>query len=329
MNNIAVAVAVFVTAFAGVAAPAAAGPKKKPRPLPAPVATPPPAPAPEEAKLPPPPPPEPVVVKQAKRDERKTLRLAVYELKAEGVDPRVARIVGEAVVAELRKLQHVSVVSMDEVRAMLDMEAQKQIVGCSDESCAAEIAEALGVDGIVIGNLAVIAGQRVFGLRRIDQREAKTLGQVSQRLDDAGGEEFLAAIGPAVAQLFAEFPLRAGVERGVPKAVGMRLNPPPLPPAVFWTVAGTTAAVGVTTAAVLGVNVATWRQNTVKLANATASNPADGRELKSEQDLIDQTFWASLALGSGVALGTGAATVVALFTDWNGYGNDAAAAAPQ
>ena len=63
---------------------------------------------------------------------RKALRIAVYDLQLDGVDERVGHVVTDALVDELRKLQKVSVVSMVEVRAMLDVEAQKQLVGCSD-----------------------------------------------------------------------------------------------------------------------------------------------------------------------------------------------------
>src|SRR5207253_3240205 len=87
-------------------------------------------------------------------------RIAVYDFELSGIDKRVGRVVTDATVAELRKLQGVSVVGMDEVRAALDMEAQKQLVGCSSESCVAEIAEALGVDGVVIGQLAQVGDEK-------------------------------------------------------------------------------------------------------------------------------------------------------------------------
>jgi hypothetical protein len=316
-----VALAAALSLIAGLATPAAAAPKRakaKTTATPPPPDPPPEPPAPPPPEPPAPPPPEPT---KEPAKERKALRVAVYELKIEGVDPRVGTIVTDAIVAELRKLQRVSVVSMDEVRAMLDLEAQKQLVGCAQESCAAEIAEALGVDGVVIGNLANVGDENVFGLRRIDQLEARTLGQVSRRLTAAGGEEFLAAVGPAIEELFPGFPLRPGFERGVAKEVALRLNPPPLPPIVFWSTAGTTAVVGVAALGALGLNVKTWADNSGRLENATSQRIA-ATDVKAEQELIDQTFWASVVLGGGVAVGTASSVVVALFTDWKGYGED-------
>ena len=58
----------------------------------------------------------------------------------------------DSLLAELRKLERVSVIGMDEVRAMLDIEAQKQALGCDDdEGCLAEIAGALGAPADIIG----------------------------------------------------------------------------------------------------------------------------------------------------------------------------------
>src|SRR5262249_9623260 len=83
-----------------------------------------------EAPPPPAPAPEP-----PKEPARKIERVAVYDLEVTDVEPRVARIVTDSVVAELRKLNGLSVVSMDEVRAMLQHESNKQLLGCTDASC--------------------------------------------------------------------------------------------------------------------------------------------------------------------------------------------------
>jgi hypothetical protein len=53
------------------------------------------------------------------------LRLAVWPLEANGFEPWVMRLLDESLLAELRKRQRVSVVGMDEIRQVLDFEAQK------------------------------------------------------------------------------------------------------------------------------------------------------------------------------------------------------------
>ena len=251
--------------------------------------------------------------------DRKALRLAVYELKVDGIDERLGRVVTDAVVLELRKLQRVSVVSMDEVRAMLDVETQKQLSGCSEDSCLSEIADSLGVDGVVIGSLSAIGTEHIFGLRRIDQREGRALGQVTRRLVPEGGEEFLAAIGPAVEELFAEFELRPGAVRGVPPEVALRLNPPPLPPWVFWTTTATAAALTAATAAGLGINLVLQAQVIEKQGLAlTTSVP--GTELNTLRGQNDAAATATVVAGLAAGVVGLAAAGVSLFTDWTGAG---------
>ena len=63
----------------------------------------------------------------------KAVRVAVYDLAATDVPPPIVQVVTEAVTEEVRKLEGVAVVSMSEIRAMLDLEAQKQLTGCSDQ----------------------------------------------------------------------------------------------------------------------------------------------------------------------------------------------------
>ena len=94
------------------------------------------------------------------------VRIAVTDVTTDGsVDGRVSRVFADSVVAELRKLERASVISMDEVRAMLAVEANRQAVGCTDDkSCLAEIADALGADVLLSGAVATVGDQRVLSL---------------------------------------------------------------------------------------------------------------------------------------------------------------------
>src|SRR5690606_31599491 len=108
----------------------------------------------------------------------------------------------------------------------------------------------LGADILIIGGLATLNEQSILGLKRVDQRSARVEAQVTRTLAAADGEEFLAALGPVVAELFSERELREGAERGVDPQMAVRLNPPPLPVWSFWS------AVVVTGAAAAGTAVA-------------------------------------------------------------------------
>src|SRR5687768_3532635 len=82
---------------------------------------------------------EPVGAPVAPVEKPRILRFVVNDLAADGVPKRVARVVTESLVVEMRKLRRIVVVSMGEVREVLEMEARKQLLGCSSESCLADI----------------------------------------------------------------------------------------------------------------------------------------------------------------------------------------------
>ncbi|MCC7075205.1 MAG: hypothetical protein IT383_28085 [Deltaproteobacteria bacterium] len=272
--------------------------------------------------VPPAPSPEPAPAPAA--DARPGIhRVAVYELTSAGVDERVTVILTASITAELRKLQGMSVIGMDEVRAMLDHEAQKQLMGCGDDSCIAEIAEALGVDTLVVGSAAKVGEEHVFGLRRLDQRQGKAVGQVDQRLKPDNGEEFLGVVGPAVEALFPDFPLKAGRTRGVSNELAIRLNPPPFDPWVFWT------GVGVTGASLVGAAATTYFWNGAETSlqgfvtsHAEQGKQADGDQLAALTKSADDAAMVAIvawSVSGALAIATAA---TAGFVDWMGYRAD-------
>jgi hypothetical protein len=283
----------------------------------APIETPPPptttpttTPLPECSQTPPPPATTTTLVPRRQR-------VAVYELRASGIDPRVARITTGSIVAELRKLEGITVIGLDEVQAMLDFEAQKQLAGCTDESCLADIAEALGADIIVVGDLAAVGEEHLFGLRRVDQRNARVAGQVNQRLRPENGEEFLAVVGPAVEALFPELPLKRGRSRGVAPELAVRLNPPPLEPWVFWSGVG---VAGVATAVAGGASTV-WLVAEQDRTDVIDAGIAKGDQLNALTARADTAFVSTVIAWSAAGVAVLATAASAGFVDWNGYRN--------
>jgi hypothetical protein len=249
------------------------------------------------------------------------LRVAIADFRLDGVDNRLGRIVTDAILKEVRKLRRVSAIGFSEVREMLELEATKAAAGCDeDESCLAEIADALGVDVLLTGTLAVVGSESVFGLRRLEQSSAQVSQQYQERLRPAGGEEFLAAIGPAIEQLFPDRELRPGQTRGVSPELARLLSPPPLP---LWSF--TSAAIGtgaLAAAAVLvGGAFAALRINYEMQLNAAKQDGVRWAELEQQQPVINTTLVVAGVLvvaAAGAGAGTG---VMALFTDWYGAGD--------
>jgi hypothetical protein len=249
------------------------------------------------------------------------IRVALYDYELNGVDARIGELVTASTLVELRKLQRVSVIGMAEIAAMLDLEAQKQLVGCDeDESCLAEIAGALGVDVLVVGTLAKVGDEHILGMRRIDQRKAQVAGSLSRRLVAEDGEEFLAALGPAVDELFGEYPLREGETRGVDDEVALRLNPPPVPQWAFWSVAGSAAGVSALAAAVGTLNLLVVGQFNGWMDQAQQQKVDWSRvaPLQASANVTAAGTWGLLVTGLALA---GTAGVMSPWVDWRGYGD--------
>jgi TolB-like protein len=248
--------------------------------------------------------------------------VAVNDFAVNDVDERVAQVVAESLVFELRKLERTSVISFEEVRQMMNLEAEKQAMGCSgDESCLAQIADALGVDYLVTGTLARVGDTHVFGLRLIDQAAASAERTVNKVLPAGNGVEFLGEVGPAVETLLPDVPRRPGQTRGISPEQVRRLVPPPLSP---WVFAGTATAGG---ALLLGSGVAALFQASYQgdyraIAARAKDNVESGAALVSAgRNAVVAEYAAWGLLGAGVLV-TGLAAAMIPLTDFEGLGED-------
>jgi len=114
------------------------------------------------------------------------LRLAAPSLQAVGVDPKKASAFTDYFGQQLSQYG-IRVTTSSEVDAILGHERQKQMLGCSEESssCVAEMAGALGVDGIVSGNVARLEPSGyLMTLKVIAASSGATMGNYSGRLPD-------------------------------------------------------------------------------------------------------------------------------------------------
>lgn len=262
-------------------------------------------------------PPPPTTPKTA---ERRLLRVAVNDLVVTDVDPRTARVVAESLVYELRKLERMNVISFDEVRQMLNLESEKQALGCtSNEECLAQIADALGVDYLVTGTLAKVGDTHVFSLKLLNQTEASAQLSVNKVVPAGSGVEFLGEIGPAVETLFPDVPLRKGETRGISPELARRLTPPPLSPVIFWSTAAVSGAllVGSGVAGLMQVVFQSDYKDTVTRAKSGLESGAALVEAGQNAQTAELAGW--ILLGSGVVVG-GLAAAMAPLTDFQGVG---------
>jgi hypothetical protein len=129
----------------------------------------------------------------------KALRIALLPLAPLGGVPKeTAQLLGDALAGELRKRSGVSVLTQADVAALLGVEKTRQMLGCTDSGCMAEIAGALGADRVVHGSLGRVGESLVVNVSALDPRRAAASSSVSERLRGAGEEAFLDVL-PSVA----------------------------------------------------------------------------------------------------------------------------------
>jgi hypothetical protein len=110
----------------------------------------------------------------------KKTSFAVFDLVATGVAPEIATNLTQILSVEIKRVEGASVIGRDDIKAMLAMEQQKQLVGCSDESCLAEIGAALGVSYLIVGHVGKVAETYVVSLRLIVPDQLRVENRVTE-----------------------------------------------------------------------------------------------------------------------------------------------------
>lgn len=165
---------------AGPGEPAAASKKKPSKSAPAKSTPPPPIvevkPVSDAPLVAPPPPPPPVV------KAREPVKIGANEWCKSGLDKTVVETI-EARFYDLLENAGLSVVAPKDVAAVLGLERQKMLIGCTEEaSCLAEIAGALGVDAILYGCVVKAGSGFTVTLRAVGAATAKPVASYSERV---------------------------------------------------------------------------------------------------------------------------------------------------
>jgi hypothetical protein len=133
------------------------------------------------------------------------LKVAVIKLTAKGgLSQGVVDLFTEALVGDLRKRPGVSVMSEADMTAILGLERQKQMLGCADESCLAELGGALGVDRLITGSVGRIGGTLVVNITSLDPKKVRAVASVSERVKTDKDDAILEMLPGFVSQLLLE-----------------------------------------------------------------------------------------------------------------------------
>lgn len=108
-------------------------------------------------------------------------RVLVLEPTVTEGDEQLARAAAGLIAVELSRIERFDVLSDADVARIVELEGQKQTLGCSTSSCLAEIAGAMGANLVVFGEITRLGEVRVMTLNLFDSQAASSLGRVSQQ----------------------------------------------------------------------------------------------------------------------------------------------------
>ncbi len=112
-------------------------------------------------------------------------KVLVLELTGE-VSPTTLRLLSDAVAAELATQPDLQVLSSEDVRRALDVEAERQLLSCNASSCMAEIASALGASTTVYGSAGKVGTHTVVTLNAFDAQKGQSVGKEVVDVDNDG-----------------------------------------------------------------------------------------------------------------------------------------------
>jgi hypothetical protein len=84
----------------------------------------------------------------------------------------------EILTVEIAEIGLYKVIAGRDIQSMLGFERQKDVLGCTDAACLAEIGGALGVDRIVASQVGMVGSTYVVNIKLINIRQADTEGRV-------------------------------------------------------------------------------------------------------------------------------------------------------
>lgn len=131
-------------------------------------------------------------------------QIVALDLSPEGdVPPRLARALNPILLTELSRVQGMSVISQDDVRALLELEANKQQLGCNETSCMTEIAGSLGAELLATAGIGRLGSTWVVSITLIRVDSAAVVRRTTGK--STGGEAIAEeAVVAAVRSLFRE-----------------------------------------------------------------------------------------------------------------------------
>ncbi len=269
------------------------------------------------AEAPPPPLFVPPLPSTPQTSPAPTPRLVVLDVQARlGVSADLAKALTDPLLLEVhRHNPGDAIVGTEEVRAMIGLEKEVALLGCTDTSCLTELGGALGARQLVMGGLSRLGTAYLLTLKLVDMHGGRIVAEASATVEAGRDEALLDLIPKAASQLFQVNSAPAPVARAEPAPAAAVVAVPVAPVAsaetekhghaLAWSMLGTGLAAGVVALVGLGEVLDYYSINSTFQSNPTATN------LKSAQLAANRAGpWGSTAIACGVGaalLGVGTA----------------------
>lgn len=186
-----------------------------------------------------------------------------------------------------------SVITPSQIAAVMGMERQRELLGCAETSCTAELAGALGTEAIVVGSVAKVGDDFAVTLKALDSKTSKVITSASGR--GKKEEAVLDSLAQAATQIHDELLLRLRGQSpaGAAASRGSRFGPGVLIPGI----------VGVASLITSGVlfGVVKGAQSRLETGDPTVGDAAAAHQLA--------TTGSSMQIASAVTLGLGIAAL--------------------
>ena len=115
----------------------------------------------------------------AQQKSGEKFRTILLKLKANKVDEETVNIISSLVTANLAGYDVLELVTSSDIKNMASLEAEKQSMGCDDEtSCLAELAGAMDARYVIFGDVGQLGPLLILGLNLFDAREAKAVSRM-------------------------------------------------------------------------------------------------------------------------------------------------------
>jgi hypothetical protein len=148
---------------------------------------------------------------------RDRARVLVLDLEASGLDAQESNLINGLVTQSVSRFPQYQVISSGDVRQLVNLDADKRLLGCDQTSCLAEVAGALGARWVVFGNVGRLGRATVLTLSLFDNGKAVAVAR--QRIEVEALEALPTRIDGAISALLGE-PTAASVAQASPGPSG-------------------------------------------------------------------------------------------------------------